>query len=134
MRAHMSQTVFIAIQKHTEDHISRLFVFSQSLKVRQRSQIQFKSLLAQGIFKSSFIAFRPANDETDILVSIVGRDSGVRSDLRQFVPAFQIVGRIVLKSRETFLRIRSESVSAICSIRNGFFRAAIMFVSSLKSA
>ena len=68
----MSKAVFVAIEIHAEDEITRIFVLPKFLAVRQKSKIHFNQLFSQRIFQLSFLTFGPSNHKTNILMCVVG--------------------------------------------------------------
>ena len=70
--------------------------YDRSPLLTEPEQERLKQLLAQCVLKADFVSLNQPNDETDVLMSVIGCYARVRNPLTQLVPAFQIIRGIIL--------------------------------------
>jgi hypothetical protein len=88
MRSNVPQTIFISIELHTKQLRSDRGILRDFLNHREDGFIEFEQFLTQRVLDLDFATLDQANNQANVLMRVVGRDSRVRMDQTQFVPAF----------------------------------------------
>src|SRR6266446_5697532 len=105
MSSNMAEAVLVVVQSDLEQDVARTLPLGQLLQSSVGADAQLDQFLAERVLEANLILVYQPDGQADILVRIVGCDSGVRRLLAQLVPALQVIPRVIEKRREGLLRV-----------------------------